>query len=127
MKTPLTWNVVVFGIAAASASATPADVYVDAANPVCAKDPGGGSGTAADPFSRIQDGLDAAQPGDLVSVAEGVYRGERNRDLSFGGKPVTLECRFTDASAGCVIDAENAARGFLFWDEPRDAIRLKRK
>lgn len=38
--------------------------------------PGGtGNGTAADPFGRVQDGLNAANPGDTVTVLPGTYSG----------------------------------------------------
>lgn len=35
--------------------------------------PGPGSGTLADPFCKIQDAVDAAAPGDMISVRQGIY------------------------------------------------------
>jgi len=35
--------------------------------------PGPGSGTLADPFCKIQDAIDAALPGDMISVGKGMY------------------------------------------------------
>jgi len=35
--------------------------------------PGPGSGTLTDPFCKIQDAVDAASPGDMISVGEGIY------------------------------------------------------
>ncbi len=43
-----------------------AEWYVDAASD-------GGIGSPADPFSEVQEGLDAAQPGDAVYVLPGTY------------------------------------------------------
>src|SRR5687767_1630773 len=38
--------------------------------------PGGsGNGSAADPFGRVQDGLNAANPGDIITVLPGTYSG----------------------------------------------------
>jgi len=51
--------------------------YVDIAN--C---PGPGSGTEAEPFCKIQDGIDAAVDGDTVLIADGTYTGIGNKNLS---------------------------------------------
>ncbi|MEQ8766848.1 MAG: right-handed parallel beta-helix repeat-containing protein [Planctomycetota bacterium] len=66
-------------------------IYVDKSNPGCP-----GSGTEADPFCLIQDGIDAASDGNTVVVRSGTYleninmRGKRVTLLSFKGADETI-------------------------------------
>ena len=49
-----------------------------------------GLGSQAKPFATIQRAINAASPGDQVSVLAGTYSGVGNRDLTFGGKNLRL-------------------------------------
>ncbi len=83
--------------------------------------PGPGKGTEADPFCKIQHGIDAAVDGDEVVVADGTYTGFGNRNLSFLGKAITL--RSAHGAATTTIDCEHMDRGFHFHNsETPDSI-----
>ena len=64
-------------------------------------------------FQWIQDALDEAPPGSVVNLVEGTYTGAGNRNLDFGGKALTLRGLPANPE-DCVIDCEDAARGFHF-------------
>lgn len=65
----------------------------------------------------IQAALDFAAPHDTISLADGVYSGPWNRDLTYGGKLLVLRSASGNPAA-CVIDAQGTApqshRGFIF-------------
>lgn len=69
----------------------------------------------------IQAGIVAAQPGDLVLVAPGVYTGVGNRAISYGGK--AIEVRSEAGAPQTIVDLGGTFRGFSFVSgEDRDAI-----
>lgn len=68
--------------------------------------------TPTNPFATIQRGLNAAQNGQVVVVAEGTYVGTGNKNLNFSGRSVTLL-----SSAGAratIIDCQGSDQAFVF-------------
>ncbi len=63
-------------------------------------------GSAEQPFASIQRGIQAATPGDVVLIADGVYRGEGNREIDFLGKDITVR----SASRRSITPATKANR-----------------
>lgn len=54
--------------------------------------------------ATIQAAINAAQPGDTIIVADGIYTGPGNRDLSILGKAITI--RSENGAAACIIDSQ---------------------
>lgn len=79
------------------------------------------SGSGGGDYSTIQEGIDAASPGDTVIVAPGTYTGPLNRELDTGSKGIVLT-----SAAGAedtVIDCERMGRGFyLHLGESSDTV-----
>ena len=64
-------------------------------------------------YPTIQAAIDAAQDGDIVEIANGIYTGVGNKNLDFTGKAITVRSASRDPRM-CVIDCEGEGRGFHF-------------
>ncbi|MBN1296401.1 right-handed parallel beta-helix repeat-containing protein [bacterium] len=74
-----------------------------------------------DQYPSIQAAIDVALDGQTVMVADGIYTGNRNKNLNFEGKKITLTSQ--NGPDTCVIDCENNGRGFYFCTgETQDSI-----
>ncbi|MEE9129111.1 MAG: right-handed parallel beta-helix repeat-containing protein [Phycisphaerales bacterium] len=72
-------------------------------------------------YPTIQAGMDAAQAGDTVLVADGIYTGPGNKNLFYPGVPLTV--RSENGAESCIIDCEGVGNAFfLVLDEPPDFI-----
>lgn len=72
----------------------------------------------------IQSGIDAAENGDTVLVNDGIYTGEGNVNISFGGKQITVKSR--NGAEATIIDCQETpnTRGFAFESKETHASVL---
>jgi len=74
-------------------------------------------------YLTLAEGVFAAAPGETVLVAPGVYTGELNRDLSFGGKDIVVMAM--TARDPVIVDAEYLGRCFIFENSEGPAARIE--
>jgi predicted outer membrane repeat protein len=68
-------------------------------------------------FQTIQAAINAAVDGDAIELTNGVFTGDGNRDLDYGGRAITIRSQSGDPDS-CIIDCEgspgNQHRAFRF-------------
>ncbi len=89
-------------------------IYVDHSNPTCP-----GTGTASDPFCRIQDGIAASADGDTVLVLPGEYA----EAIDFLGKSITVRSR--DGRDVTRIVGNGSQQAVIFQSRETHASRLE--
>jgi len=77
--------------------------------------------TAGSGYDNIQQAIDEADDYDVILLASGIYTGDGNHDIDFGGKPVTVQSvdpKNFDIVSDTIIDSQGSAqaarRGFYF-------------
>jgi hypothetical protein len=64
-------------------------------------------------YPTIQAAINGAGTGDIIELTDGTFTGAGNRGISFLGKAITVRSQSGNPEA-CIIDCQQANRGFLF-------------
>jgi len=70
----------------------------------------GGNGSAGAPFQTLAQAFGIAISADTILVADGLYVGASNRNLSFGGREIVVQS--LGGAANCTIDCQALGRAF---------------
>jgi len=77
-------------------------------------------------FPTIQDAVLAALPGDTISLAGGVFRGEGNRDIDLLGKPICIKARGAEPVAiDCEGSEDDPHTGFYIHSGESSAAQIR--
>ncbi|MCK4414380.1 MAG: right-handed parallel beta-helix repeat-containing protein [Candidatus Eisenbacteria sp.] len=79
-------------------------------------------------FPTIQAAINASADGDRILLGNGVFTGDGNRDVSYGGKEITVRSE-SDSPADCILDCQGSSsephRGFIFNSDETALSRLR--
>lgn len=79
-------------------------------------------------YPTILTAVYATEDGDIIELADGVYTGTGNRDISFLGKAITIRS-YSGVPENCVIqcfdETGNGRRGFILTDGEEDSSILQ--
>ncbi|MCK4415401.1 MAG: right-handed parallel beta-helix repeat-containing protein [Candidatus Eisenbacteria sp.] len=79
-------------------------------------------------YPTIQAAIDASSDGDVILLSDGVFTGDGNRDVSYGGKEITVRSE-SDSPADCILDCQGSNdephRGFIFVSGETALSRLR--
>jgi len=62
--------------------------------------------------ATIQEAIDLAIDGDTILIADGIYTGDGNKNISFHGKEIIV--RSENGAESTIIDCEHSGGGFIF-------------
>lgn len=89
-------------------------------HPVCGNDAWAGTSPVCaaplGPKRTIQAAINASVSGDTIKLADGTFKGAGNRNMTFGGRDLTVES-MTGNPAACVIDCTDNGRAFVIQGE----------
>ena len=79
-------------------------------------------GSELHPFDAIQEAVDVAQNGDVISVLQGTYTGLGNHDIVLYEKEISITG--VGGPEGCIVDCQNLGSAFWFMQTPTSGCHL---
>ncbi len=73
-------------------------------------------------YPAIMDAVNAANTGDTVLIADGIYTGASNRGIDFGGRDIVLMSE--NGPHNCIIDCQRMNRGMFLHSGETSAAQI---